>query len=248
MIIKNIKNGKQITSLENWKEEFFIGKKIKHWKRFRSAYECASYWLNEKKVEDFESILHSKVDFTSFSEAYPECELKFENYYHPRENDLLITTNDDKTIISVEAKTDESFSSENYLEAFETALKTKKKNSNSMQLERLLEMYKNYFCGNNEILNLMHQLAYWFAGSIAEGTRRNCKNLILLNQVFNSHKLNKSKLAKNQRDFEYFVGLITNHEIKEIQKNVIYGPINNKYTKGLNVYILKQVVDIEDEQ
>lgn len=160
----------------------------------------------------------------------------------------MITTYDDKTIISVEAKTDESFSSENYLEAFETALKAKKKNSNSMQIERLLEMYKNYFCGNNEILNLMHQLAYWFAGSIAEGTRRNCKNLILLNQVFNSHKLNKSKLAKNQRDFEYFVGLITNHEIKKIQKNVIYGPINNKYTKGLNVYILKQVVDIEDEQ
>ena len=248
MIIKNIKNGKQITSLENWKEEFFIGKKIKHWKRFRSAYECASYWLNENKVKELELLLHSKIDFTNFFEAYPECELKFDSYYHPRENDLLITTNDDKTIISVEAKTDESFSSENYLEAFESALKAKKKNSNSMQLERLLEMYKNYFCGNNEILNLMHQLTYWFAGSISEGTRRNCKNLILLNQVFNNHKLNKFKLAKNQRDFEYFVGLITNPEIKEIQKNVLYGPINNEYTKGLNVYILKQVVDIEDEQ
>ena len=248
MIIRDISNNEIIKSLDDWKIDFFSSTKKKHWVKGRSAYECASYWLNENKVKELESLLHSKIEFTSFSEAYPECELKFDNYYHPRENDLLITTNDDKTIISVEAKTDEPFSNENYIDAFETALKAKKKNINSMQIERLLEIYTNYFCGNNEILNLRHQLAYWFSGSIAEGTRRNCKNLVFLNQVFISHKLNKTKLERNQKDFEFFAYLISNHEIKDIQRNVLYGPINNEYTKGLNVYILKQVINIEDEQ
>ena len=245
MIIKNIKNNEIIKSITDWKNEFFSSTKKKHWIKGRSAYECASYWLDEIKVNELEQLLHSKIDFTSFSEAYPECELKFDNYYHPRENDLLVTTDDGKTIISVEAKTDESFSSETYIESFETAIKAKKKNADSMQLERLLEIYKNYFCGNNKILNLMHQLAYWFAGSIAEGTRRECNNLVFLNQVFISHKLNKTKLEKNQKDFEYFVDLISNHAIKEIQKNVLYGPINNEYTKGMNVFSIKQVVNLE---
>lgn len=243
MIIKNIKTNKEIKDMEQWRINFFADRKAKDWVPGRSAYECAKYWLNVDSVSSIQNLLQSKISI-SFDEAYPECELKFDSYTHPRENDLLIISENEETLISVESKTDESFASNNFLGALKEAIEYKEGNPKSKQPERLFDLYKNYFNSNNLIFSMMHQLLYWYAGSIAEAKRRNSKNIVLLNQVFKNETHNKKKIEKNHKDFEYFAKIISNNTIDEINENEMYGPINNEYTKGFNVYLLNQVIKI----
>ena len=240
MKILNNKN-EEIVDLKTWKRAFFENKS-NLWKKRRSAMSTAEYWLNNSKIESLSKKLQKSIKNLKIDVAYPECELKFDDYSHPRENDILVVDKNSKTIISVEAKTDESFGKGSFMNAFGDAIKEKKKNPDSKQVERLLGLYKNYFCCNDEIFNLMHQLTYWFAGSIAEAKRRNCKNIILLNQVFLYPELDKEKLEKNHKDFEKFVNIISKSVIKKIGCDKIYGPVCNEYTKNLNVYILKQTI------
>lgn len=241
MKILNSKN-KEIIDLKTWRANFFTDRKSKHWKNHRSAKSTAEYWLASENIESLEKILKNVFPNLHIDVAYPECELKFDDYSHPRENDILALDNTEKLLISVEAKTDESFGKGNFIEAMNTAFKEKKKNPSSKQVERLLGLYKNYFCCNDEILFMMHQLTYWFAGTIAEAKRRNYSTIVLLNQVFIYPELDEEKLKKNHNDFEYFVNIISNSKITNIACNRIIGPINNEYTQGCNVYILKQTV------
>lgn len=244
MIIKNNKTSKIIHNLDDWRNEFFSDQKSKHWKPRRSAMSTALFWLNEESINGIRNLLSGKIPEITFDEAYPEIELKFDDYRNGRENDLLVTCNDSKTLISVEAKTDEGFSNnKTYLDALYDAIDAKRDNNNSKQPERLFDLYKNYFCCNNEIFTLMHQLAYWYAGSIAEGIRQKSVNIILVNQVFYYSELDTKKLVENKKAFEKLVKIISNDEITAITKNILYGPINNQYTKNMNVYFIKYFVD-----
>lgn len=245
MLIKNIKNQIEIDSLETWRKQFFSGKKAKHWVQGRSAFECANYWLKTDNLSSLSQLLSPQIVIDSFDEAYPECELKFDENKHPRENDLLLIANKGDTLISVEAKTDESFSKVDFLNAMKSAIAYKNKKPESKQPERLFNLYKNYFNSNNEIFTMMHQLLYWFAGSIAEAKRRDATNIVLLNQVFYNPSIHDTKaMQKNHKDFEYFSNVITNHKISEIVPNTLYGPINNEYTQGKNIYLLNQIINI----
>ena len=243
MKILNNKN-EEIHSLKEWKINFF-NKNSNLWKKRRSAMSTAEFWLDNSKIESLENKLKESLQNLKIDIVYPECELKFDDYANPRENDILALDKTSRILISVEAKTDESFGKGSFIEAMNVAFKEKKKNPNSKQVERLLGLYKNYFCCNDGILYMMHQLSYWFAGTIEEAKRRKYSNVILLNQVFLYPELNEEKLNKNQNDFEYFVKLISEAKIKKVSCNKVYGPINNKYTQGLNVYLLKQTITEE---
>lgn len=240
MKIYNSKN-EEIVDLKAWKKNFF-GTKPNLWKKRRSAMSTAEYWLDNSKIVSLEKKLQKNIPNLKIDIAYPECELKFDDFSHPRENDILALDKTLRLLISVEAKTDEPFGKGTFIDAMNTAFKEKKKNPNSKQVERLLGLYKNYFCCNDDILFMMHQLIYWYAGTIAEAKRRKYSIVILLNQVFLYPELDEEKLNKNQNDFEYFVNVISNSKIKKISYNKVYGPINNEYTQGLDVYIMKQTV------
>lgn len=240
MKILNSRN-EEIVDLKIWKKNFF-GTKPNLWKKRRSAMSTAEFWLDNSKIEFLEKKIQKSIPDLKIDIVYPECELKFDDYSHPRENDILALDKTTKTLISVEAKTDEFFGKGTFIKAMNDAFKEKKNNQNSKQVERLLGLYKNYFCCNDNILQMMHQLTYWYAGTIAEAKRRKYSNVILLNQVFLYPELDEEKLNKNQNDFEYFVNVISNSKIKKITCNKVYGPINNEYTQGLDVYIMKQTV------
>ncbi len=235
------KKNKEITDIKTWKDAFFKSYP-KLWKKHRSAMSTSEYWLDKNRVNSLEKKLQKVFPALSIDVAYPECPLKFDSFSNPRENDILALDEHHKYLISVEAKTDEEFGDYVFLEAMRNAILEKRKNPSSKQIERLLGLYKNYFCGDDEILNLMHQLTYWYAGSIAEAKRRKYPNVVLLNQVFIYPELNKEKLEKNHKDFEDFVNLISKKTIKKVACNKIYGPIHNEYTQGLNIYILKQTI------
>lgn len=232
---------KEIKDIKTWKDTFF-NTKPELWKDRRSAKSTAMYWLDNKKIESLEKKLRTVFPSLNIDVAYPECKLKFDSFSHPRENDILALDNNLKILISVEAKTDEPFANNDFLHEVWEALLYKEDVPSTKRVRRLLGLYKNYFFENKEILTLMHQLTYWYAGSIAEAKRRDYSNVILLNQVFLYHELNEEMLNKNHKDFEAFVSLISKKTIKTVVCNKIYGPICNEYTQGLNVYILKQTI------
>ena len=116
------KTNTEISNIKSWREIFFVGSKTKHWKKHRSAMSTAEFWLDNQKILGLEKILKKSFPDLSLELAYPECELVFDKYSHPRENDILALDKNNKYLISVEAKTDESFGNCIFLDAMRKAI------------------------------------------------------------------------------------------------------------------------------
>lgn len=243
-IINGFENRIEIDNLNKWFELCPPQKKEAHWKDYRSAKEMAKFWLDNDNRNDFQDFIGKSIPNFTFEYIIPEFESKFDNYPSPRKHDLYIEEKENKAIITVEGKADESFGNQEFGEYFVEKIKTKIENEKSMALDRVINLYLNYFNSNGNILNIMYQLSYWYAGSLVDAIKADTDNFIMVLQEFKSNETDSEKINKNHNDFEYFIGFISEGKYKSIKNRQIIGPITNKFTKDKNLFIGYYSVDL----
>jgi hypothetical protein len=236
-IYNGVKKDKEIDSLEAWFELCPPKKKDKHWKDCRSAKEMAKFWLDQNKYGDFQNFIRKVIPDFTFDYIIPEFASAFDSFDSPRKHDLYIVEKFNKAIITVEAKADEPFDDDNFGDQFIETIKTKMENQNSKALDRMINLYLNYFHSNGNIFPVMYQLLYWFAGSLADAIKADTDNCVMVMQEFKSTETTSEKLAKNHDDFEKFAAFISEGKYNSIENRQIIGPIANVYTNGKNLYI-----------
>ena len=106
--------GTPVRSIIDWEKIVFKSEnKKKHWESGRSDYSLADFILNKNGVELIKSeVVEVLKEDVIFDVAYPEYEVRFDNFGKGREHDLGIygETDSGKTVfIGLEAKVDEAF-------------------------------------------------------------------------------------------------------------------------------------------
>lgn len=216
----------------------------KQWVPYRSAQELALFWTNIDKQNEFIKFLKEhNFNFSDYN-CYPEYETLFDDYGNGRKNDLIIVPKTNDYLVTIEAKADEGFGNSIFINELEDSIKLKIKNNESNKLDRLIRLYSDYFRYNQSVLKLPYQLTYWFAGSIAEAKKRNINVIIMIVQEFRSKYLNDKKIDLNKKHLDLFASIISNNRYIEINDNQIFGPIENEYTKGLQLYIGKKIENL----
>ena len=176
-IINGFEKKIEIDNLEKWFELCPPQKKEQHWKDYRSAKEMAKFWLNQNNRDDFINFIKNIYPEFSIEYIIPEFESNFDNYHSPRKHDLFISEINDKAIITIEGKADEYFGNKRFGEQFIETIESKIANKNSMALDRMVKLYKDYFLGNGNILSIMYQLLYWYAGSLVDAIKSDTDDL-----------------------------------------------------------------------
>jgi len=243
-IYKNRQKTTEICTVDEWFKNCPPANPKKQWVDKRSALEMAKFWTNSQKQSDFQSFLQKVKKDISFDYAIPERATNFDNYRNPRKNDLCIYARDknDNILVSIEGKADEQFGNNYVYTEWIESLLEKRVKSESKKMERIIELY-NRFDNKAEFLELRYQLTYWLAGAIEEAIRNKIKTVFLIVQEFHSNKTINQKITLNASDFDYFVRFISNGCYENVSKNEILGPINNQYTKEIDLYVGKYTID-----
>jgi hypothetical protein len=234
----------EIHNVEEWFNHCPPKKGEKQWVDGRSAKEMAIFWTKKENINDFQAFIQQKITNFDYDYVIPEYESVFDSYDSPRQHDLFIASSDTKTIITIEGKADEPFGTMNFNEKFKDAFNKKRENNNSNAFDRVVNLGKNYFNGNEKINTIMYQLAYWFAGSICDVIKFDAENIIMILQEFRTKLTTPEKLMRNHQEFEKFVEFISDGQHSSIEKKQILGPINNLYTNGKNLYIGYYSIDL----
>ena len=236
---------REITSFEEWEKYCPPANPKKHWQPKRSAMEMAKFWTNFEKQNEFLAFMRKNESSITFEQAIPELANKFDDYRSPRKTDLCLFGNqeDEKIFISIEGKADEPFGEYIYKEWINNIFK-KIENGNSRKLDRIIGLYQS-FGAKADFLNLKYQLTYWLAGAIEEAIRNEINKVYLIVQVFESKEGTKEKkIEKNEKDLNDFINFISKSKIDKVERNEIIGPINNDFTRNLDLYIGKYHVKL----
>ena len=244
---------KEINDLCKWFELCPPKEGIEQWKDYRSAKEMAKFWLDQKNCEEFQQFIRKTIPDFTYDHIIPESASIFDRYRSPRKHDLYIAGKDNKSIITIEGKADESFGNNDFEKELNESIKEKIKKPNSKKFDRMIELYLNYFNNNGYgyIFGIMYQLLHWFAGSKSDAIRIGTNNFIMVLQEFKSNETDDKKQQKNHSDFENFIDFISEAKYKSIKNKQIIGPISNKYTsdnkKGnMNLYIGYYSIDLRN--
>jgi hypothetical protein len=235
----------EILTVEDWFNYCPPKQKEKHWVDGRSAKEMAKFWMNEKKRNDFQIFIQQAIANFNYGYSVPEYESAFDSYGSPRQHDLLISSADSKTVITIEGKADEPFGKMSFDENFNDAFNKKKQNDDSKAFDRMVNLAENYFKKNEKIKNIMYQLAYWFSGSICDVIKFDAEKVVMVLQEFRSKLTTLENLDRNHQEFEKFVEFISTEQYSSIKNKQILGPINNLYTNGKNLYIGYYSINLE---
>lgn len=239
-IFKDRKKNIEILSVEEWLKHCPPVNPSIQWVNKRSAKEMAIFWTDIQSQNDFLLFLQNVNKDLIFNYALPEIATKFDDYNSPRKNDLCVfaTAGKEETLISIEGKSDEHFG-ENYVDKeWIFSINEKNKRSKSKKIDRLIGLYQRFNC-NADFLKIRYQLTYWLAGAIDEAKRNKINTVFLIVQEFHSDITNDEKIAVNKQDLDFFVNFISDSEYRSVNKNQIIGPINNQFTKQINLYIGK---------
>ncbi|MCB9187275.1 MAG: hypothetical protein H6601_11115 [Flavobacteriales bacterium] len=207
-------NGKeeQITTMEQWRKAFYTGKKSVHWKPGRSAHAMADFMMEKNGEEIIAELVGNAIgDSIELEKAYPEWEVRFDEYGHGREHDLGIwcrTGKGERLFIGVEAKVDETFN-DTIGRAY---LKAKAKHLSGVRTngcQRIEELMKIHF--GNKIsaahFDLRYQLMYATMGTLlAKDANVKAELSVLLVLVFAKGPLYDPVIGKqNHADYRKFL-------------------------------------------
>ena len=244
----------EIKNLDDWFKFCPPEGKEKQWVDLRSAKEMAKFWTtydghySESYLEDFKAFIGKSIKDFEIDYIVPEYVSKFDNFGKSRQHDLLITETNNNAIITVEGKADEPFGNIYFGEKFKETIDEKIKNNDSNALDRIINLFQNYFKSNAKTLEIMYQLTHWFAGSLVDTKKFKTENFIMVLQEFRSITTKIEKLEANHNEFEKFIELISEGKYSKIDQRQILGPINNTFTKGdnfnKNLYIGYYLIEI----
>ncbi|MEX0720951.1 MAG: hypothetical protein WD059_09800 [Balneolaceae bacterium] len=207
---------KKLPNPESWKDVVTE----KNWKKGRSAYLTAHHWGSKNKIPKFitKVINDSKIDSLMGLKGQfciVEKPTFLDTYKAPSFTDVFvyaINKNEDKVLLGVEAKVDESFGSvvKNWVN-----VKGERKPSRINRLEFLCEKLQ---LSATQTFDIRYQLLHRFAALIIESEKENSSTNILLIHSFGDNE------RKNLDDFKRFLTLFN---VKEFGVNKIFGPILN---------------------
>ena len=243
-IINGLDNKIEIGNLDKWFELCPPKKGIEQWKDLHSAKEMAKFWLEQKNQDDFQIFIKKAIPEFAYDYAIPEYVSTFDNYDSPRKHDLYIVEKNNKAVITIEGKANEFFGNDVFGNEFINAIKTKIEKQNSHKIDRMINLYNNYFHSDGYILTLMYQLVYWFAGSLVDAIKEDTDNFIMVLQEFRSEKTDFEKINKNHNDFENFIDFISEGKHRHIENKQIIGPITNKFTNDKQLFIGYYSIDL----
>ena len=203
----------------------------------------AKYWLTNGIDTIFEKYFTEIIGNPIYLDTgIPEYEAKFDCYKNPRQHDLFIYTSDKKTLISIEAKSKESWKWKEY-KTFKQEYGDAK-NDKKLRCDKLLDVY---FLNNEDINDIIYQILTWFAGSLADAINCNSENIIMILQQFYFETVDINQKKDNFDEYIKFIKILEDKPVfKKCQNicrnwdNTIYstGPIMNKYTKDKKLYLL----------
>ncbi|MGI8384158.1 DUF6946 family protein [Robertmurraya sp. P23] len=246
----------QINSLEEWKEKCPPEKPKIQWVEGRSAHSLASYWLGGKGEvpNELDTLLNSHPDLGGTRLIYgsPEYESRFDSYGKGRQHDFLSigSCNNEKILLSVEAKVDESFGNET-IESYYIKAKIKQLNGENTKVtnrieELLLGVFKKPL--SNSISTLRYQLIHAIAGTLAESKKQEATKAIFIIQAFTTDKACVEKVIENNKELDKLIKALSGGRNSEIANGELLGPFNvpgNSYIPSeIPLYIGKIVTKI----
>ena len=226
-ICKNLIFVDDISSVEEWFIKCPPQGKEKHWKDGRSAKETAKFWINAIPQPFTDLFKGFKFEFQLCS---PEYVSDFDNLGgNGRNHDLLIIARDsdeNRIVISVESKVDESFGNTigNYL--FD--IQKKRLTNIPTQSDRRILALKDALIPNvpnQEFNKLRYQLLTAIAGTLSEGKKQNSKSAFFIVQTFITKTIDRVKHKINQTDLDYFVDAISDGKFKSLIEGTLIGPM-----------------------
>jgi hypothetical protein len=223
--------------LEEWFEFCPPQKGEKQWIDNKSAKEMAKFWLEQDNAEQFKVFIRQKISGFDYDYIIPEYESAFDSSESPRKHDLFIAGKNSSAIITVEGKVEEPFGQMEFGANFCDTINKKMANKKSNALDRMINLYQNYFHHNGEVLDIRYQLAYWFAGSVVDAIKYDTQNFVMVLQEFKTGSAKEENLVKNHHEFEKFIDFISRGEYKTIGNKQMLGPVENEYTNGKSLYI-----------
>ena len=256
------KNGRVLSSFDEWKKGFIEVDKKSHWREGYSACSLGEFFTigkGEQWLADIEKdILGSTIEHT---EGRIEHASKLDTFRGgQRMQDLAIwgsTLSGASCFIGIEAKVLEPFGDLSVYDSYVAGIEEReRKNPRSKKAERVCKVVDFLFRGEKpgsvKVKNLRYQLMHYFKASILEAPsleesaqkidqRKTARIILLPVIVFNTkHYKEDPKLARdNHDDYLRFVRAL-NCDVKVINGRAVY----HKVIDNRDVYTLYEVVDL----
>ena len=206
--------GQEINKFSDWAKIYDTPQQSHHWKKGRSAYSAAEFFMNQNGAEAIRSRVSDAIGKTvSFDRAVPEYEVRFDDYGRGRVHDVGIfgtTDSDESVFVGVEAKVDESFGGlirDEYLKRKAKQITGTSTNAPE-RIEKLLA--EHFSAADTAMFDLRYQLLYSTVGTIAAGAGFS----VLYVAVFDTNLYDESIGAENYRDYVQFINAVGGKPLK----------------------------------
>jgi hypothetical protein len=226
-ICRNLTLSDNISSNEEWFVKCPPQRGILQWRDGRSAKETARHWINGIPQPFTDLFRGLKLEFQVCS---PEYVSDFDNLKgNGRNHDLLIIANDpaeNRIVISVESKVDESFGQT--VGDYQKDIKKKKDKNISTQADIRISQLRLALMPNIpdlEFNKVRYQLLTALAGTLSEAKKQKSKSTFLVVQTFITNDIDQVKHKINQTDLDYIVDTISNGKFKSVIDGSLIGPM-----------------------
>lgn len=243
--------GKSITDWRSWTRP----KKDCQWRAGRSAMELARAWFGApmptcpREIADLLAS-HPRTSGLTLVKGIPEHVTPLPERGEGRNHDLLLFADDGsgRTVISVEAKVDESFG-ERIGTYWDKARRSATPTRVPERIEALLSMAFGASAGPNADpwRSLRYQLLTALTGTAIEAARQRAATAVVIVHEFRTESADLEDVEVNSEDFHNFVGALLSLPRTEVLDGQLYGPARlapgEHLDQAVDVFIGKTVFD-----
>jgi hypothetical protein len=221
--------------LEDWERKAPPAKKKSHWQEGHSAMELARYWfpkhLEANGLSAALSDLLAGWDFRAYC-GLAECRGGLDGFAgNSRNHDLLLPgisqVDGVKTLVSVEAKADESFGSRII------ARRARREATPGSRIPERVDRLVTALFGQmtSEVAKVRYQLCHAIGSTLVDAHRYGFRRAVVLVHEFHSSTCKATKLEGNHRDLQDFIRLLprSDHSVKtqsQLAAPFIVGPFH----------------------
>ncbi len=209
-------DGTPITNWEMWTRP----KRNYHWKEGRSAMELAKAWFRHSELsppKELLQLLHSSDRLTDLQllRGNPEHKTSLPERGESRNHDLWLLgrTKREQVTICIEAKADEPFDNNTVSQELLSAKTRKESGVSTRVLERIDKLLNLFPSKDNRWDDVKYQLLTAICGTAIQAKQDDSSLGVFIVHEFRTSLTKPSKIAKNEKDFNAFIEVITgSHE------------------------------------
>ena len=225
------RDGEPITELKDWKRLAAPGKG--RFTKGSSAYQLAESWLTGAGPGALRLVLDEEDETSEFEieKGIADVQTPFDDFGGPRHHDLLLhgTAKGGRTIVAIEARTDEGFGQTlgEYKRAF-TRKVAKKENTNAPQrLKNLTTAVAGWEIADNASrLQLRYQLFTAAAGTLAAAVDAEAEQAVFCVHELLGEKTDDEARRQNEDDLRDFLHTVFDAHVKTDADSWLVGPLH----------------------